>query len=385
MSFLRSLSDKQVLSRITELVHRERSLTRGVLLHLNEIERRRLHLKLGYASMFDYCTTGLGYSSSAAARRIRTARCIARYPEVLALLKANEVNLSTVSQVSRVLTPDNNTSLLDRICGKSQREVDAIIAEFEPRSMPPDRVRPIFVSVPSTGPATSELPLASVRSLLVVRDTDLPAEAKPSEDNPLEEAHCRSGSGLSPNVGTEKRMMFSFSASEEFMAKLEKIKSLAWHRLPSNPTLEQVFELAMDYFIEDKDPSVRQERREARKARSGKKKKETERESNERRPRHVAAAVKNDVFTRDTGRCTYVGSDGRRCASTQALQFDHIQPVARGGSGTPGNLRLLCAYHNRLESERILGVRGGFQGAQRAPTSSPKESRSRLRNEDSSR
>lgn len=384
MSFLRSLSDRQILSKITELVSRERSLTRGVLLHLNEIERRRLHLKLGYASMFDYCTTGLGYSSSAAARRIRTARCIARYPEMLALLKANEVNLSTVSQVSRVLTPDNKTPLLERICGKSQREVEAIIAEFEPRSMPQDRVRPIFVSVPSTRPAASELLLASAQPL-VVPDTELPAEGKPSEDNPLKEDHCRSGSELSPNVSTEKRMMLSFSASEEFMAKLEKIKSLAWHRLPSNPTLEQVFELAVDYFIEDKDPSVRQERREARKARSGKKKKETERESNERRPRHVAAAVKNDVFTRDTGRCTYVGSDGRLCASTQALQFDHIQPVARGGTGTPGNLRLLCAYHNRLEAERILGARGRFHGAQRAPTSSPKESRSRLRNEDSSR
>ena len=60
---LRSLSDQQILSRIQSLTKQERSLTLQVLLHLNEIERRRLHLKLGYSSMFDYCTAGLGYSA----------------------------------------------------------------------------------------------------------------------------------------------------------------------------------------------------------------------------------------------------------------------------------------------------------------------------------
>ncbi len=386
MSFLRSLSDNQILSKITELVSRERSLTRGVLLHLNEIERRKLHLKLGYASMFDYCTTGLGYSSSAAARRIRTARCMARFPEVLALLKSNEVNLSTVSQVSRILTAENKDALLQRIRGKSQREVDVIVAEYEPRALPPERVRPIVVQVQRTTTEDSSLDVtvAATEGLLLDVPTGRAAQTNCSLTNELQDEHCRSGSELSPYFVSERRMMLSFSASEEFMAKLEKIKSLAWHRLPANATLEQVFELAMQYFIDGEDPAVRQERRDARKERSSKNKEETERESNERRPRHVAAAVKNEVFTRDTGRCTYVGADGRRCASTQALQFDHIQPVARGGSGTPGNLRLLCAYHNRLEAERILGARGRFQGAQRAPTNNPKQSRSTSKKDDSS-
>lgn len=44
------------------------------------------------------------------------------------------------------------------------------------------------------------------------------------------------------------------------------------------------------------------------------------------------------------------------CGSTEGLQVDHIVPVARGGRGTIGNLRLLCAYHNRLEAERLLGA-----------------------------
>lgn len=343
MSFLRSLSDKQILSKITELVSRERSLTRGVLLHLNEIERRRLHLKLGYASLFDYCTTGLGYSSSAAARRIRTARCIARYPGVLALLKANEVNLSTVSQVSRILTPENQTSVLQRIRGKSQREVDAIIAEYEPRALPPERVRPIVVQVPAAVVASSTAPeLASFA-------TSMRADESKSEPfKGLQSEHCRSGSELA-DPPTERRLHLSFSVSEAFMGKLETIRSLAWHSLPANASLEQVFELAMDHFIEKKDPRARKQRRDEKTIqRNSRRNKATA------HTRQIAATVKDDVYTRDDGRCTYVSASGKVCGSKCGLQFDHIEPFARGGESTTRNLRLLCAYHNRLEAERLL-------------------------------
>lgn len=57
---LRALSDRDILSRTLELTRRERSATLEVLLHLNEIERRQLHLEQGYSSLFDYCTRALG-------------------------------------------------------------------------------------------------------------------------------------------------------------------------------------------------------------------------------------------------------------------------------------------------------------------------------------
>lgn len=47
-----------------------------------------------------------------------------------------------------MLTSVNKDPLLNRIRGKSQREVDAIVAEYEPRALPPDRVRPVVVRVP---------------------------------------------------------------------------------------------------------------------------------------------------------------------------------------------------------------------------------------------
>ncbi|MGH2571370.1 MAG: HNH endonuclease [bacterium] len=73
------------------------------------------------------------------------------------------------------------------------------------------------------------------------------------------------------------------------------------------------------------------------------------------RSRHVPAAVRDAVYARDGSRCTYVGPNGIPCGSQHGLHIDHVEPFARGGSGTPENLRLLCAPHNQLEAERVYG------------------------------
>ena len=372
---LRSLSDQQILSRIHRLTRRERSVTLAVLLHLHEIERRRLHLQLGYSSMFDYCTSGLGYSASAASRRIRTARCVARFPEVYDLLKTNEVNVSTVAQVSRVITPENKDEILARIRGKSQREVEAVAAEFEPLgARPQERVRTVVVRVPAASvpkDGAAVLLRSDANALSGDRadsESDLPAMKKHDRngcvpDTPAVEPACP-GEPNGAASTLERRALLQFSASEAFMAKLERARSLVWHRLAAHASLESVFELALDRLIEREDPCVRKVRRE-RKAMGRKqvtpnapKPPRVSRTTTVTVARRIPTAVRDEVYARDHGNCTFTGADGRRCASKRALQIDHIKPVAVGGIGETANLRLLCAYHNRLEAERLLGALG---------------------------
>jgi hypothetical protein len=72
--------------------------------------------------------------------------------------------------------------------------------------------------------------------------------------------------------------------------------------------------------------------------------------------RNIPAAVKRAVRERDGSCCTFVGWNGKRCGTRTLLQFDHVEPVARGGRSTVDNLRLRCAAHNQLAAERVFGA-----------------------------
>ena len=120
-----------------------------------ETERRELFLRRGHSSLFSYCMRELGYSEAQAMLRITAARCIVKFPDVFDLLRADEVNLGTISRVSKILTPDNCADVLNSIRRKSLREVEAIVAEHEPVSaFPKDRVRTIVARVPVGLPQT---------------------------------------------------------------------------------------------------------------------------------------------------------------------------------------------------------------------------------------
>jgi len=63
--------------------------------------------------------------------------------------------------------------------------------------------------------------------------------------------------------------------------------------------------------------------------------------------RHISAATKKIVFTRDGGRCLC-------CGSTQSLEYDHIIPFSCGGSNDATNIQLLCKSCNRSKSNSCV-------------------------------
>jgi 5-methylcytosine-specific restriction endonuclease McrA len=74
------------------------------------------------------------------------------------------------------------------------------------------------------------------------------------------------------------------------------------------------------------------------------------------RSRYVPAQVRRAVWERDQGQCTFVGSNGHRCGSKRFLEFDHVDPFARGGKATVEGMRLRCRAHNQFEAGRAFGV-----------------------------
>ena len=66
--------------------------------------------------------------------------------------------------------------------------------------------------------------------------------------------------------------------------------------------------------------------------------------------------MKRAVCERDQKRCTFVSESGKRCEERGFLEYDHAEPVARGGKSTIENVRLLCRAHNQFEAERAFGA-----------------------------
>lgn len=60
----------------------------------------------------------------------------------------------------------------------------------------------------------------------------------------------------------------------------------------------------------------------------------------------IPERVRIAVWRRDQGRCS-------RCSSRERLEYDHIIPIARGGSNTVRNIELLCETCNRVKGDKI--------------------------------
>lgn len=341
-----SIPDRELIARLEQLCRAERDASVDTLHHLNEIERRSLHLRLGYPSLFAYCTGHLHYSESAAARRVQAARCLRRFPRVGPLLQSGEINLMTLGLVANILTEATLDVWLDRIRGKSQREVEAIAATVRPPMTLRDRARLVHVAVPSASP----LPLAPTsRAAADASKPSAPMFASshdaPSQPTTTPEPNSpTSGRPSPPAIATQPKVYIQFLADQSFMAKYRTATALLSNKLPKL-TFEAVFVALIEDFIARHEPVERHLRRE-RTAACGHR-------AADRTP--VPLRTRDAVFARDRGRCTFVGSDGKRCDETVRLHVDHIKPVARGGTNDILNLRLLCARHNQLQAERILG------------------------------
>jgi hypothetical protein len=66
------------------------------------------------------------------------------------------------------------------------------------------------------------------------------------------------------------------------------------------------------------------------------------------RRRLIPTPVKLRVWKRDAGKCVL-------CGSSSELHFDHVVPVAKGGTSMVSeNIQLLCARHNLAKSDNII-------------------------------
>lgn len=148
------------------------------------------------------------------------------------------------------------------------------------------------------------------------------------------------------------RVEFTFTGSLELLRMIERARELLRHKHPQGKLEDVIGEMA-ELFLERKDPERRALRAQEAAARAqaeeaacrtGKQAEPPNQEANRRIPQWV----KNEVWLRDEGRCSFVSRDGQPCRESGGLEFDHVIPWALGGrSDQPPNIRLLCRAHNQ--------------------------------------
>jgi hypothetical protein len=128
-----------------------------LLVHLGEIDERRLYLDRAFSSMFAFCVGELGFSEDAAYNRIHLARAARRLPVILEVVRSGQVHLTGLRLLAPHLTTDNQSKVLAEAAGKSKREIEELVARLSPQPPVPTVVRklPDRPNPPESSPAFS--------------------------------------------------------------------------------------------------------------------------------------------------------------------------------------------------------------------------------------
>ena len=344
---LKNLSPHELIQHTKRLVETERKTTLEILNYFREIDQRKLYLKWGFSSLFDFVVKELNYDHGAAGRRIAAMRLIHEIPQVEDKIKKGSLSLTTVSQAAyffkaeekKSLGPisiENKKTILKKMEGSSKRECEKILLALAPEN------------------------------------SSLKAERVKSVSSTLNEV--------------------TLTIDDALLYKLKKVQDLASHRLQDQKlatVLEFVVDVALKKLeLKPKKPKTgspenlttacdnttvktgteatikigRANLTTTGRANTTVKTCATGRAQSAantpvKKTRYIPALMKRQVWVRDKGACRYKDPLSQRvCGSRKFVQFDHIKPLAKGGPTEVANLRLLCANHNAFMAKLHFGL-----------------------------
>jgi len=325
------------------LVQEERRLTGQIVINLQKISDQNLHLKMGYRSLFDYCTRALGYSESCAYRRISAVKVSRFAPEITTKLNEGTLSLTSVALAQNFFYTAQKTD----------------------RALSTETKKQILITLENCNKSESEEKLIQAATRLGLDNTGLDIKEK-------------------LRLVSESESVLHIRLPNSTIEKLRRLRSLRAHKNP-NMSYAELIEDLCTYALKKLDPmagvtaGAASEDATAGDAASEKaqlgahaallansaaatttgSKTTVLAMKASRDPRYIPTPIRREVWRRDKGRCTFTIFDSqtnqqRNCGSNHLLQVDHIQPVAIGGPATKENLRLLCHAHHQLRDFKKL-------------------------------
>jgi hypothetical protein len=322
---LSHLSDAVLVRDLDAAVRRNRATTAIELAHIAEFDARELFIPAAHPSMVSYCEHVLHLSEDSARKRIHAARAARNFPAIFEMVADGRLHLSAVLMLAPYLSPGNARELLEAATHRTKRETEQILGQRFPRPSQP-------MLPPIAGFPDDES---------VAQDHDAPVSGERAPGRVQNETVVAEPDSVAPGPA---RAPWPITVDPTDHDKIREAQALLSHQIPSRDVtkvLSRLIELGLAQLRKQKHGAGRRPRS------------NTQRASNN--PRHIPNTVKQAVWVRDKGQCTFTSESGHRCPAREFIEFDHAEPVARGGIATVANIRLRCRAHNQYDAERAFG------------------------------
>jgi hypothetical protein len=334
---------RALAENLAALLRREHDALAEFLVALAAFDHDRVWVQLGYPSLFDFLHRELRLSRSAAHYRKVAAQLIQQVPAVVEPLRKGRLCMTGVVEAARVVTAENCETVLPQFFGLSRREAMEVVAKLQPHPAPPTRT--VATSFRAASHTTAAREAAGARSLPCAPAGEVTSRP---DDSPGEFAHREVAPTFAPPpppldvvpLSAEKRRVH-ITLSKTFLDKLAAATDALSHVQPG-ASPEEVLEAGLDLVL----AQARKRRGLVEKPRKSHAPPKDDR---------IPAEVKRAVWIRDGGRCQWPIESGGVCGCTRRIEYDHVQPIALGGTSTFENVRLLCRSHNLLAARLAFG------------------------------
>jgi 5-methylcytosine-specific restriction endonuclease McrA len=296
-----------------------------VILHVQEVSRRKLYLARGYGSLKNYLIEVLKYSGPSAQRRIEAAKLVTAVPSLSEKLEAGQINLSQIGEMHRAIglaekthhekiTESAKADIIEKVAGQNVIATQQICAEF------------------------FDVPVVESQRVKTQKDFS-------------------------------KRL--ELTLSKEQFAKFEQVRDLLAHKnfqKKRSQSIADVLETMFDEFLEKRSAGAKhapadstscetdtdfsnqgrpKQRSTSAEVSLGDLAKRSPKEESETAKWTSLTPKRRKLILQKSNGCEFQDAkSGRVCSSTFNLQVDHIRPKWDGGSNDPSNLRVLCREHN---------------------------------------
>jgi hypothetical protein len=231
-----NLSDAQLVEETKRLVRAEQNAAAGIVVHLADMEVRKIHLAEGFPSLYAYCVEELQLTEYEALNRIEVARAGRAYPRIFAMLADGSMTLTAAQLVARKLTTENHGDLLSAVSGRTKKDVLQVLARYFPQPDAASSVRKL--PIPRPGEVTSIL---ADRDNAAPTSTVMPAPTVP----PTPANHRAVVTPLAPD-----RFKVTFTADADTCELLDLAKDMLSHAVPNGDAAE-VVKRALETLVRD--------------------------------------------------------------------------------------------------------------------------------------